>query len=204
MPLTYTGRVVRPGGTTHPSLIDIAVGMSRQPRFAGQGKHWWSVLDHSLFCDELVKMLDGNQVAAQAHAGWRLAVLLHDAHEALTADVPTDFKGLDLKSEQQVLDIDIANTFFPGGWKDFNLLATSVKAIDHLALIAEAHEIGPPAPEERIVALFGTHADELAARVLLRGYVAQNTHSMGLPPYHVRQETHPAVREYLDRVLRLI
>src|SRR4051812_13725749 len=98
MPLTYTGRAVKPGSTVHPSMIDIAVGISRQPRFAGQGKRWFSVLDHSLFVDEIVKRASSVPILGDddevARKQWRLAVLLHDAHESMTGDVPTDFKGI--------------------------------------------------------------------------------------------------------------
>jgi 5'-deoxynucleotidase YfbR-like HD superfamily hydrolase len=97
MPMTHSGVLVTPGNGVAPPLVDIALGLSRQPRFGGQTRRWWSVLDHSLFVADL---------AAREGRGLRviLALLLHDAHEALTGDIPTSLKKDDMRDVQASLD----------------------------------------------------------------------------------------------------
>lgn len=199
MPLTYTGRLVRPGGTEHPSLIDIAVGLSRQPRFAGQGRSWWSVLDHTLFCDELVMQ------QPLPSPRLRLAVLLHDAHEAITADVPTDVKGEDMKAYQKLLDVVIQDAYFPGGrhaYLDYGW-AGDVQRIDRRALCAEAQVVGPPVEKQRILELFGVCEETVEDVTALRLKVG--TGIWGVPPVDRHNpEANPAVQEYLRRMLKLL
>jgi hypothetical protein len=67
-------------------LADIAWSLSRLPRFLGhtRGGMPYSVAQHSVLCESLVPA--GVQPAA------KLAVLLHDAHEAYTGDIPTPLK----------------------------------------------------------------------------------------------------------------
>lgn len=194
MPLTYTGRNVKPGNGAHPSLIDIAVGLSRQPRFAGQTRRWWSVLDHTLFGDELMR----HRVDTASEL--RLAWLLHDAHEAITGDVPTDVKKLtELGMIQDGLDYRILEAYYPawdqnGRWtRDHD----EVKAIDKRCLLAEAHVVGPPAAADYFEEPDDTDAAVL--RILL-----ETTLWIGAPPYRQGQEKHPAVREYLARMNELM
>ncbi len=200
MPLTFTGRLVRPGGTAYPSLIDIAVSLSRQPRFAGHCRRWWSVLDHTLFCDELVKgAAPGNRPA-------RLVMLLHDAHEAITADVPSDCKGSQLKGLQHQLDSNIADAFFIHGAGGYRVWSETIKRIDRRALCAEAQVVGPPATPERTLELFGvceeTHEDVSWLTTALSSYPWRTY--LGQPPHMEMQERHPAVREYLKRMTELL
>jgi hypothetical protein len=212
VPITYTGRSVRPGSTAYPSLVDIAVGIFRQPRFAGQGKRWLSVGDHSLFADELVKASIPNGVPVigsddeDAARNWRLAVLLHDAHEAITADVPSDFKDETLKARQGELDIGIANAFYPGGWHSyyFGDVKDAIKHIDRRALAAEAQVIGPPVDKERILHAFGVTEDTHEDVKLLEQLLFANNRWFGAPPLAARQELHPGVREYLNRLMELL
>lgn len=212
MPLTYTGRSVMPGNGEYPSLMDIAVGISRQPRFAGQGRRWFSVLDHSLFCDELVKRADVVPYLAtgteEARKRWRLAVLLHDAHEAITGDVPTTFKGVELKHEQERLDIEIGIAFYPA--RSGSPLFSSpdvkewVRRIDRRALAAEARVVGPPVAPERILHAFGVTDDTSDDIDLLEAKLRYNADWFGVPPQVDSQNTHPGVQEYLRRVLELM
>lgn len=212
MPLTYTGRSVKRGGDVYPSLVDIAVGISRQPRFAGQGRRWFSVLDHSLFADELVKRASMVPILSDddedARKRWRLAVLLHDAHEAITGDVPTDFKGIELKHEQERMDLDIAMAFYPirTGQAAFTHpdVRNAVKHIDRRALAAEARVIGPPVPPERILSAFGITDDTPQDITLLEDKLRWNHRWFGVPPTVDSPETHPGVQEYLRRVLELM
>lgn len=195
MPLTYTGRLVRPGGSEHPSLIDIAVALSRQPRFAGHCRRWWSVLDHTLFCDDLAR-----GTAAQL----RLALLLHDAHEAITADIPTDVKSVDMRRQQDLLDCDIFGAFYPWGYKQYVTdWRSDVKSYDRRALVAEATVVGPPVPYERILELFGGTDQQAEDMNYLQVHLIGDTY-LGLPPLRLSQEQHPAVKEFLRRMTELL
>lgn len=198
--LTYTDRVVLPVIATNPSLIDIGVSLSRMPRFGGHTRRWWSVLDHTLFCDELVR-----NSGCTRHE--RLAVLLHDAHEAVTADVPTDAKGNELRWLQQDLDRVIMEAFFPGGWTTYQGYKSLVKRIDFLALVAEAHIVGPPVSARRLVEVeprFSTDGLEGAdgATSMLRALIPSPV--LGIPPKETQQDRHPAVIEFLNRMTHLM
>lgn len=199
MPLTYTNRLVNESGTEYPSLIDIAVGLSRQPRFAGQTRIWWSVLDHSLFCDELIA-----RRTASYPRHWRLGVLLHDAHEALTSDVVSPFKNDALRALQRSLDVRIMEAFYPGGIELYDAWHSAVAEIDRRALHAEAQVIGAPVDRARIIALFGeaenTGQDVKTLEDLLWGGESY----WAAPPLRHDQEKHPAVVEYLRRLLELL
>jgi len=63
-------------------INDIALALSRQPRYGGHGKFFYSVAQHSVY------------VAYQAAPENRLYALLHDAHEAYTGDIPGPLKEL--------------------------------------------------------------------------------------------------------------
>lgn len=63
-------------------IEDIALGLSRQPRYAGQGKFFYSVAQHSIY------------VATQVRADIRIYGLLHDAHEAYMGDIPGPLKSI--------------------------------------------------------------------------------------------------------------
>ncbi len=206
--LTYTDRVVLPVGTP-PGVIDIAVSLSRQPRFGGHTRRWWSVLDHLLFVDKLAASTDPRRLClspAQLPL-LRLALLLHDAHEAITSDVPTDAKGPDLRRLQTALDRVIADRYFPGGWTAYESWETDVKEFDRLALVAEAHVVGPPVGATRLVEVeprFAAESDrERDAVQLLTGLLRGATY-LGVPPRVQDQGSHPAVREYLNRMVRLM
>lgn len=148
--LTYTGRFVpRQGapGSPAPSLGDIAMSLSRLPRFGGHGARWYSVLDHVLFCDALVRA-DHKDVAPGTERGLylrglRLATLLHDAHEAATGDVPTHFKTADLRALQDMLDARIMGKYLPAGFAQYEAYRETIRGYDHRALLAEAFVVGP-------------------------------------------------------------
>lgn len=133
--MMHSGRLVDPAYGV-PTIVDIALALSRQVRFGGHGLRWWSVLDHSLFAERLAER--------EVDPRTRLAVLLHDAHEALTSDVPTAFKTPDLRALQEGLDTRIMDEHFPGGYDVFRLHAADVHVYDRRALLAEAVKVGPP------------------------------------------------------------
>ena len=198
MPFTYTGRSVKPGGAEAPSLTDIAVGLSRQPRFAGQGRRWFSVLDHSFFVDEIVK-----SITEPVPADLRLAMLLHDAHEAITADVPTTFKNSILRLDQGDLDQLIMDAYFPGRWPAYADLKELVKQIDRRALVAEARVIGPAVSADRILDAFGITETVMEDGQLLSRLLSNRPGWFGTPPTAGMPENQPGVREFLDRYVEL-
>ena len=184
MPLTYTGRRVRPESRDYPSLLDIAVSLSRQPRFAGHCRRWWSVLDHTLFGDEL---LLADFVPRDRRRMW----LLHDAHEAITGDVPTDFKTADLRALQDRLDARIYPAF---GFVAEHHLPELIKRLDSRCLRAEAAVVGPPDG----AGVFPRPETKDKAR--LYELLVEWPRAVGFPPFELAQETHPAVKTYLQRM----
>lgn len=71
-------------------LEDIAVSLSRQPRYNGHthGMYGYSVAQHSVWCAGYVRERWGAPARVMLHA------LLHDAHEAYTGDVPAPVKAI--------------------------------------------------------------------------------------------------------------
>lgn len=65
---------------------DIAIGISRAARFAGQSRHFYSVAQHSVVVAKIVHDLAPGNISA------RLWALLHDAHEYITNDHITPFQ----------------------------------------------------------------------------------------------------------------
>lgn len=120
-----------------PSIIDIALGLSRMPRFGGQTRRWWSVLLHSIVCCELAYATTGGTDKRKL-----MLALLHDSHEAITADVPAFFKPKELKGWQAELDERFFGSL--GLWPVTAEEEEFIKEIDDRALRAEALTIGPP------------------------------------------------------------
>jgi hypothetical protein len=203
--LTYTDRVVLPK-VASPSLMDFAVSLSRQPRFGGHTRRWWSVLDHTLFCDELVK---AEQKPSETYPlrELRLAMLLHDAHEAITCDVPTDAKGAGLRALQADLDIVIMDRFYPEGMRGYRRWTANVKHYDLVALIAEAQVVGPPVSQQRLEEVeprFAPTTQEHYNAIALLDMTLRRSRVFGHPPFEKDQTRHPAVREYLNRMNTLL
>lgn len=121
-------------------LTDIALALSRIPRFNGHTSRVWSVADHSL----LVLQLMGEDAPSTV----RLAALLHDAHEAYAGDIISPvhvglgaLEGdafaavIEMKDR---LDGAIETAFaLPCG----ALLDSAIKAADQLALAIEVHAL---------------------------------------------------------------
>lgn len=170
--LTHGGTFVPQGETGPvPSLDDIVLSLSRMPRFGGHCRRPWSVLQHSLFVHQLMR--DGCASRLTSHwatLGLRLSALLHDAHEAVTADIPTHFKAGDQRLIQQQLDYRIWSRFHPGGGLAHDKDAYRVHEADAAALLAEALLVGPPALQspEDVEEFFGAEPDPKAVRTLER------------------------------------
>jgi hypothetical protein len=137
---TVTGRVI---DFLNPdpeqlSLDDIARGLSRAPRYAGQTEKPYTVIQHSLL------------VAHLAPAVHRLHALLHDAPEAYLCDVPSPAKGAmraiaHLTGHQSPYDV-IEHSIWKAVCRRWDLspdMPEAVKRADHLAMVVEAPELQP-------------------------------------------------------------
>lgn len=132
--ITYTGESVWPKGSEHgdtgvPSLYSIGVGLGRMPRFAGQTKILYSVLQHSFVVADLVM---------PEH---RIYALLHDAPEAIVGDVPTAWKTSAAKAHEEDLLKRISESLGIA-WPWPRQAIIDVGYADRLALAAEAHVLG--------------------------------------------------------------
>lgn len=139
--ITNSGRNVWPKGSEHyehpgtaPSLDDIAIGLSRMPRFAGQTKLFYTVLLHTFVVSELVT------------GDARIYALLHDAPEAVVADVPTPWKTNAARAREGELMERICVEHHVA-WPPPKDLWAQVEDADAWALSAEAHVLGHPAAE---------------------------------------------------------
>lgn len=96
---TYTGqRVEGAGGTGSPTILDFAVQTGRESRFVGATIVFWPVLLHLFVVRAIVaEILEGGPEA-------QLEALFHDAHEGITADVPSPFKPRALSELQAEFD----------------------------------------------------------------------------------------------------
>jgi hypothetical protein len=140
--LTNSGRKVGPS-IGAPSLDDIVLALSRQPRFGGHGRVFYSVLDHSLFVEELAATF--GYVGKVVDSRFRLAALLHDAHEAMTGDIPSPFKTREIRHIQDGLDTRLLAELMPETPWLLQRYHITVKSLDTRALLAEALVVGPPA-----------------------------------------------------------
>lgn len=143
---TYSGRDVwpredaewpTPEGVSRdvgPSLEDIAVGLGRMVRWAGQMRgEFYTVLCHSFVCEKL---------GAEFHpddGALRRWLLFHDGHEAVLADRARTWKHEAIKRDEADIDRRIALEFnLPTLADDDRLL---LKKIDNAVLAAEAHAL---------------------------------------------------------------
>lgn len=133
---TYSGRLLMPTNFGIPTPTDIAVQLGRLPRFAGATRLWpWSVLHHIAVCMKLVEGLSGD---------FQSLVLLHDAEECATGDVPTTWKNPDLRASQDALSHRIFRNYAQSYASEVVRMLPKVKEVDLLALVAEMHVLGPP------------------------------------------------------------
>lgn len=180
--MTLSGRYITINGGA-PTINDIAVGLSRIPRFVGQTHFEWTVAHHSLVVMHMAER--GNITRAMP-----LHMLLHDAHEMMTGDVPTTFKTFDTKQLQARLDVRIYNEFdvpFPTTFE-----RELIKVYDRRALIAEAYVVCPLATFMKIV------DDEPGSYITDSSDVAAVRGVLGLDDLSVAYEVH--LRHHLYRV----
>ncbi|WP_041221824.1 HD domain-containing protein [Deinococcus geothermalis] len=118
----------------HPH--DIAVALSRQPRFGGHTLRSYSVAQHSLVVAELLEVTGHTSAVV-------LQGLLHDATEAFVVDVPRPLKAL--LTEYKVIE----GRMWQAVAARFGVpvdLDPAVKWADEEALIHEAHHLLPGGP----------------------------------------------------------
>lgn len=138
--LTHEGNLVLQSNTESPSIGDIAYGLGKIVRFAGTCDGWWSVLQHSLVCHDLaLKFSKENDYTLKTTTLLALHMLLHDAHECITSDIPTTWKSPEMKLYQTDLDTRI--------YKSLDLDCPSahesiiIARLDKEALVSEAYTV---------------------------------------------------------------
>jgi hypothetical protein len=140
--ITWSGKRIFPKGNKYhvpneaPTIEDIAVGLSRQSRFAGQVDEFFSVLSHVLCC------------WTNTQSGkLGVDILLHDSAEAIMGDVPTTWKPEAFSNlEAQIIE----NLYKAEGleWPIPENRLKLIKKIDYIHLVAEAHLLGHRAAKE--------------------------------------------------------
>lgn len=147
--ITYSGQWMRPDTKECPTPTDIAVHMGRICRYGGA--RWFPLLAHSVLVGEFAAQKSG-MVRPYADASTWAWALLHDAHEAVTSDVPRNWKPKEMKVMQKELDARIMESFRLDPKKiNFEI----VKECDELALLCEAELIGLDRFPERYCAEAG-------------------------------------------------
>lgn len=91
---TYSGKIAFPGGA--PSLLDTAISLSREGRFAGAGQRFFPVALHSFVVADLLPpnlQFDG---------------LMHDNPEVITGDTPKPAKT----EEIEKFEVELSNAAY--------------------------------------------------------------------------------------------
>ncbi len=138
--LTHEGRLVLQSNTESPTIGDVAYHLGKIIRFGGACEGWWTVLQHSLVCHDLaLNYAEQNEYKLEAKTLLALHMLLHDAHESITSDIPSTWKSSEMKTYQKDLDKRIYQSLClsPPSEHDLKVIAE----IDEKALIAEAFTI---------------------------------------------------------------
>lgn len=135
--MSRSGVLVLPENDAAPPLVDIALSLSRQPRFGGHTVDPWSVAEHSMVV-ALIARYRSAHIYGRVVAGTiqELYGLLHDAHESVTGDIPSTWKVPAMRELQERLDARIYYTLGltpPGA-----LLRALIHDCDRAALLAEA------------------------------------------------------------------
>lgn len=138
--ITYTGTRIEPPSKfdgaydAAPDILSIAVALGRMPRWAGAGRVWFSVLHHLLLVARLMRL--------HKHSDRMILLgMLHDAHEAVTGDVPAFWKPVSLKVWQRHLDTRIYD--FLGIDPPTEDEEETIAEYDELSLRLEAEIVGP-------------------------------------------------------------
>lgn len=123
---TYSGKIAFPGGA--PSLLDTAISLSREGRFAGAGQRFFPVALHCFVVADLLPhrlQWDG---------------LMHDNAEVITGDTPKPAKT----DEIEAFEVELLNSAYtshgviPPSLED----KIMVKYADKLAMRGEVYTVG--------------------------------------------------------------
>lgn len=127
-----------------PSLESVAVALGRIPRFCGHTTKFYPVLGHIFTVAQMMRPYTA------------IHGFLHDAQEAMFADVPTPMKTKVARNrEHRVLERLYASL---GLALPTSEIEEEIEWADHTVLIAEAHVLGHPGAE----AQWGSEFDERA------------------------------------------
>jgi len=133
--ITISGIDVTPDNHLAPTLYDIGYHCSKLPRFGGATTGHWTVLHHLLAAFQYAVDWQPENRVLQLHA------VLHDAHEAITGDMPKPWKTDDLR----MLQADLDRRIFAGLGLSAPGLMTGrlVKQIDNQLAYNEAQVYAP-------------------------------------------------------------
>jgi hypothetical protein len=128
---------------THPDRasltpLRVAWGLSQINRYAGQALRPISVAEHSLLATEIAE----RELGLDVHA--RMAVLVHDAHEALCTDLPSPAKPMiaGWRAFEQRLQLQVQLAF--GVRVASAAHAAAIAECDMRALATEVRDLLPP------------------------------------------------------------
>lgn len=136
--ITISGQNLTRDGSNAPTLYDIGYALSQVPRFGGHTTRRWTVLNHLYAA--------WHYADAKEDANVALHCLLHDAHEAITSDIPQPWKTEDMREIQQRLDVRIYHSLKlrqPDGFT-----ARVIHQIDNQLVYAEAKQFAPQVAAE--------------------------------------------------------
>src|SRR3990167_4945681 len=127
--ITYTGKIIDIFNFKEENIdiVDIAASLSKQCRFGGHCREFYSVAQHSA---NVVKLVDPK---------YKLHALLHDASEAYLVDVPRPVKN----SEQFTFYRELENNIMNIIYKKFNIEISNeeIKQADDSMLVLEQYEL---------------------------------------------------------------
>ncbi len=126
---TFSGQMIEVANPDPLQLyaIDIAVGLSRECRFGGHTKRFYSVAEHAMWCaDRALELFPDKKYIA-------FKLLMHDAHEAYLKDIPSPVKSLIPAYEYLRANWDKAIEL-RFGLTPFHYHEEEIKAIDREAL----------------------------------------------------------------------
>lgn len=94
---TYSGKISFPDAA--PSLMDIAISLSREGRYAGAGLRVFTVALHCFVVADLLPP------RLKFHG------LMHDASECITGDIPSPVKTEEIRAFERMLLVGIYKSF---------------------------------------------------------------------------------------------
>jgi len=123
---TYSGKIAFPGGA--PSLLDTAISLSREGRFAGAGQRFFPVALHSFVVADLLPthlQFDG---------------LMHDNPEVITGDTPKPAKTDEIEAFEK--ELNLAAYAFHKVVPPTEVQYAQVKCADRMAMRGEVYTVG--------------------------------------------------------------